>query len=479
MTMELPVVDKLLVLLLAVTLTTSARARNDPKGGHGGGQQVSHGGGSRVTFRGGHASAPRAYSQSHVAGAAHFRSPGATSAHRTATLSSGYRSNTARAESATRRSAVASNLRRATINENGTAAAGRSPGQHVAGNYARTAAQKSSQANLSTTNDATRAGWSKGRSSQWHEAVGNRQQFWNRWTNDNHAQLQRFQATRDTQWSQIGHWWNGKNVAQVTHTDPWNTFRNNVVNFRDGRRMEVWDGARWYYDDLFDDRWWAGCSWYPAVAVGYWNPWWWWTPCDWSSFSLFLGWGTVAPVYYDYGVNWVDEGQDEYFDGQSIGSESDCTQWAARLADPPNPPPPTPPGVDQSGDWKSLGVWALTQEQKGDAFMFMQLSVNKNGVISGAYSNVLTGEKEPVAGQIDRATQKAAFHFGTNRTTIIETGAYNLTQDLASCFVRFGTAQLQTWLLVRLPAPVMPTAPTQISSTSKFKPPLAASGRGT
>jgi hypothetical protein len=79
MTMKLPVVDKLLVLvlLLTVTLTTSARARNDPKGGHAGGQQVSHGGGSRVTFRGGHASGPRGYSQSHVAGAAHFRSPGA------------------------------------------------------------------------------------------------------------------------------------------------------------------------------------------------------------------------------------------------------------------------------------------------------------------------------------------------------------------------------------------------------------------
>ena len=88
--------------------------------------------------------------------------------------------------------------------------------------------------------------------------------------------------------------------------------------------MEVWDGARWYYDDLFDDRWWAGCGWYPAVAVGYWNPWWWWTPCDWASFSLFLGWGTVAPVDYDCGVNWVDEGQVEYFDGRPIGSESDC-----------------------------------------------------------------------------------------------------------------------------------------------------------
>jgi len=46
------------------------------------------------------------------------------------------------------------------------------------------------------------------------------------------------------------------------------------------------------------------------------------------------------------------------------------------------------------------GLW--TQEEKGDAFMFLQLSVNKSGVISGAYANVLSGEKEPVAGRIGR-----------------------------------------------------------------------------
>jgi hypothetical protein len=248
------------------------------------------------------------------------------------------------------------------------------------------------------------------------------------------------------------------------HSDPsFNTFRNNVMNFRNERSMEVWNGARWYHDNLFDDRWWAGCGWYPAVAVGYWNPWWWWTPCDWTSFCVFLGWGTVAPVYYDCGVNWIDEGQVEYFDGQPIGSTADCADWAARLGDPPAPPAPTPPANGQPADWQPLGVWALTQEEKGDAFMFLQLSVNKGGVISGAYSNVLTGENEPVAGEIDKSTQKAAFHFGNNKTTIIETGAYDLTQDVASCFVRFGTAPPQTWLLIRLPAPSMPSAPTPIT----------------
>ena len=238
------------------------------------------------------------------------------------------------------------------------------------------------------------------------------------------------------------------------------------MDFRNERRIEIWNDARWYHDDLFDVRWWAGSDWYPPVAVGYWNPWWWWTPCDWTSFCLFLGWGSVAPVYYDWGVNWVDVGQTEYFDGQPIGSITDCANWATQLADPSTPPPaPTPPGDDQAADWKPLGVWALTQEEKGDAFMFIQLSVNKSGVISGAYSNVISGEKEPVVGQVDKTSQRAAFHFGTNKTTVIETGVYNLTQDVASCFVRIRTAPAQNWLMVRLPAPTMPNAPTQISKS--------------
>jgi hypothetical protein len=43
-----------------------------------------------------------------------------------------------------------------------------------------------------------------------------------------------------------------------------------------------------------------------------------------------------------------------------------------------------------------MGVWALTQEEKGDAVMFLQISVSKEGIISGAYKNTLThGESLP------------------------------------------------------------------------------------
>jgi len=308
------------------------------------------------------------------------------------------------------------------------------------------------------------------RSPQWRHAVANQKAFWNRWTKDNQGRLQRFQAARDPQWRQIANWRNDTSAARAFHGDNWSAYRDKVVNFRDERRAEIWNGTQFFHVGLFDDHWWAGCGWFPVVAVGFWDPWWWWTPCDWPSLYLHLGWGPVAPVDFDYEVNFFDDGEFVYYDGAPIGFTADYEAGALRLANPPNPPPPpTPPGENQPEDWKSLGVWALTQEEKGDAFMFVQLSVNKAGTISGAYANVLSGEKEPVAGQIDKATQRAAFHIGNTQAggnpkeeTVIEAGAYNLTQDVASCFVRFGTQKGQTWLMVRLPGPSMPNVPTQV-----------------
>ena len=89
--------------------------------------------------------------------------------------------------------------------------------------------------------------------------------------------------------------------------------------------------------------------------------------------------------------------------------------------------------------------------------MFFQLSIDKNGVVSGAYQNVLSGEKSPISGQVDKKTQRVAWQIGTNNT-VIETGLQNLSED-ASCLVHFGPDKTQTWLLVRQKQPEMPNAP--------------------
>src|ERR1700758_3480932 len=206
------------------------------------------------------------------------------------------------------------------------------------------------------------------------------------------------------------------------------------------------------------------------IVVGtmgaYWggNPWWWWGAATLATAGTFLAIdaihdATYQPPVYDYGVSVVYEGDDVYVDGQKTATSREYSQQAIALANEPaaQPPAPTPPQPGQQPDWLPLGVWALAQEEKGDAYMFFQLSIDKDGVVSGAYQNVLSGEKSPISGQVDKKTQRVAWRIGTNNT-VIETGLQNLTQDVASCLVHFDRNPTQTWLLVRLKNSDMPNA---------------------
>ncbi|MEI9896753.1 MAG: hypothetical protein WDN28_23555 [Chthoniobacter sp.] len=74
--------------------------------------------------------------------------------------------------------------------------------------------------------------------------------------------------------------------------------------------------------------------------------------------------------------------------------------------------------------------------------------MDKNGLIGGAYKNVMTGDEQPIVGQLDRKTQRIAWHVGNATQTVYETGFSSLQNDVLSVFVHFGEAQTQTWLLV-------------------------------
>ena len=100
----------------------------------------------------------------------------------------------------------------------------------------------------------------------------------------------------------------------------------------------------------------------------------------------------------------------------------------------------------------------MVQEEKGDAYMFFQISIDKDGVVTGAYKNLLSGDVSPISGQVDKKTKRVAWKIGSN-STVIESGVQNLTQDVASCLVHFDADTTQTWLLVRLKNPDMPSAP--------------------
>jgi hypothetical protein len=75
--------------------------------------------------------------------------------------------------------------------------------------------------------------------------------------------------------------------------------------------------------------------------------------------------------------------------------------------------------------------------------MFFQISIDKNG-----YQNVLSGEKAPISGRVDKKTQRVAWKISSNNT-VLETSLQNLTQVVANCLTQnFLTA---TWLSLGVP----------------------------
>ena len=164
----------------------------------------------------------------------------------------------------------------------------------------------------------------------------------------------------------------------------------------------------------------------------------------------------------------VYQGNDVYVDGKKAATATQYSQQAIALANEPaaQPAAPTPPAAGQPPAWLPLGVWALAPEEQGEAYMFFQLSIDHKGVVSGAYQNVLSGEKSPISGQVDENTQRVAWKIGANHT-VIETGLANLTQEVTSCLVHFGPDLTQTWLLVRLKQPEMPNAPQSAAGQPK------------
>ena len=80
----------------------------------------------------------------------------------------------------------------------------------------------------------------------------------------------------------------------------------------------------------------------------------------------------------------------------------------------------------------------------------IQLAVNKGGSIRGNYTDTASSQTQTVQGSVDKKTQRAAWTIGSNKTTVIETGMYNLTKEEAPCLVHFGADRTEQWLLVRM-----------------------------
>ncbi len=320
--------------------------------------------------------------------------------------------------------------------------------------------------------------WSENRGDNWQQRVDNRHDTWNNWQQNNQQRMDSFQNNRDQRWSELENARNDRQDWRNQNRDDWQEHRKDMWDYRWDRADEVWDNARDFYDDCFDDHWWGRCGWlghgvyhgfghYPV------NPWWWWRPCAWGGVSSWVYGATVPPpVYPDYGTTVVYEGDTVYLDNQPLPVAEYTQPVIEKVAVQEQAPPPAPAPEGQPEEWMTLGVFSLVQEEKGDPILFMQLSINREGVISGAYQNVLTEDQRPITGQLDKKTQTVAWRIGENRNTICTTSLANLTEDVCTVALHFHGNRTETWILVRMKEPAETGQPAAVPQIQRTLPPL-------
>jgi len=195
-------------------------------------------------------------------------------------------------------------------------------------------------------------------------------------------------------------------------------------------------GADWYrrYPGA-----WAAAGWGAGYA---------WRAATWDSLGYYMNYYPPNPLYYDYGNNVTYQDDGVYVDGQNVGTADQYYDQASALATTG-----TQAAAPADGDWLPLGVFGLTKSGEQKADVTVQLAVNKQGVLRGNYTDVVTNQTQLVHGSVDKKTQRVAFTVGDNTNNVVETGLYNLTKDEAPALIHFGKDRTEQWLLVRLKQP--------------------------
>jgi hypothetical protein len=218
-----------------------------------------------------------------------------------------------------------------------------------------------------------------------------------------------------------------------------NVSRNTVVAQGNAVR------AGYVHGNTFSGGWWGrypnawrAAAWTGAGAV--------FATATWALCSRWCGYAaSAAPVYYDYGSSVVYQGDTVYVNGDPYATQQEFAQQATAIADTGRQAQATP-----ENEWMPLGVFAMVQGQETSANMLFQLAVNKQGVIRGNFYNALSDTTQPVYGQVDPKTQRAAWTVGDKKDVVYEAGIANLTQEQTTMMVHFGPDRAQQWSLVRM-----------------------------
>jgi hypothetical protein len=194
---------------------------------------------------------------------------------------------------------------------------------------------------------------------------------------------------------------------------------------------------------IYGDTWYAAHpgAWYAAgwaAGEAY-------TAASWDALGAWMSYEATQPIYYDYGNNVVYQGDNVYVNGQDSGTSTQYYDSAAALAQTGSEAQAPP-----QQEWLPLGVFALCKPGNPNSDVVLQLALNKQGIIRGNSTDTQTNKTQPIEGSVDKQSQRVAFTVGDNRSTVLETGLYNLTKAEAPALIHLGSDRTEQWLLVRL-----------------------------
>ncbi len=177
-------------------------------------------------------------------------------------------------------------------------------------------------------------------------------------------------------------------------------------------------------------------------------------PYRWATWGLLTGWfpgygGGTTEYEYAYGENIYYEDDQVYYGDEAVATASEYADQAQTLAE-------SAPAVDESSDWLPLGVFAITKDGEDSGpppTLFLQLAVNKQGIIAGTFCNTTTDKTQPIEGMVDQENQRVAWGIEGKKWPIMETGLSNLTKDSSGALIHFENGETQQWLMVRVEEP--------------------------
>jgi hypothetical protein len=290
---------------------------------------------------------------------------------------------------------------------------------------------------------------------------------WNNWTVQNNVTINNFVIQRPQYWAPIQNYAHTGYHWQHYGRPDWQDWRRSYWDYRRQRCQELWNSFYWVSGQLFDTHWWSYCPWAGRPVPQDIPAWWWWQPVTWDTIlrHVVLPPRQRQPIVRDPGVNIVLQGGRVYIDGVDSWPDWKYVQSSRALAS--SPWVWEPPYHGGRYQWLPLGVWALAPVEQGEATLFFQLSISREGYISGAYTNTLTGEDLPVQGCINPSDQRVAFFIGDRPDTVIETGLAQFTNDITGAFLHYSNGQSSDWLLTRIPGPGSTPGPVRIPSFSR------------